>query len=91
MVELALWKHKMNDHIFGEKKRRGKKTKIDESSIREQCRISCRADIAIQHMLPYLLPRPVVYTDVIQHDSTIDSSSESDDESESDMSELGYL
>ena len=88
IVELALWKHKMNDNILGEKERRRKKTKIEESSIREQCRISCGADIVIQHMLPYLLPRPVVYTDKIQHNTTIDSSSEGDDESESDISHL---
>ena len=87
LLELALWKQKMNDHILGEKKRHRKKTKIDDSnSIREQSRISCGADIVIQHMLPYLLPRPVVYTKI--HNFTIDSSSESDDESESDISHL---
>ena len=41
-------------------------------------------------MLPYLLPRPVVYTDKIQHNTTTDSSSEGDDESESDISHLWF-
>ena len=107
IVELALWRHKMNDNSQGKKNRRmRKKMKIEDADVRVQCRISCGADIVIQHMLPYLLPRPVVYTDKIQHNTTIDSSSESvdesddesidesDDESESDnipLSLLGFV
>ena len=34
----------------------GKKRKRDEAGVREQSRISCGADIVIEHMLPYLLP-----------------------------------
>jgi len=49
ILELALWKHKMNDL-------QGKKRKRDEAGVREQSRISCGADIVIEHMLPYLLP-----------------------------------
>ena len=57
IVELALWKHEMNDYSQGKKNRRTKKKmKIKESSIREQCRISCGADIVIEHMLPYFVP-----------------------------------
>ena len=57
IVELALWKHEMNDYSQGKKNRRTKKKmKIEESSIREQCRISCGADIVIEHMLPYFVP-----------------------------------
>ena len=83
LVELVLWKHKMNDHILGEKKRRRKKTKIEESSIREQCRISCGADIVIQQMLPYLVCLPAA--------PSSDSSSSIDSSSESDISRHGYL
>ena len=55
-VELALWKNKMMDHCQGER-RRSKRRKVGtESNLREQCRVSCGANIVIQHTLPYLLP-----------------------------------
>ena len=100
MLELALWKHKMNDQSRGEKQRRSKKkVKIEESNIREHCRISCGADIVIQHMLPYLVCPPVAPSsedDGNSDDGSISESddgsiSESDDESESDTSHYGYL
>ena len=57
IVELALWKHEMNDYSQGKKNRRTKKKmKIEDADVRVQCRISCGADIVIQHMLPYFLP-----------------------------------
>lgn len=49
LLELALWKIKINEET-------GRKRKIDESDLRQQCRINCRADIVIEHMLPFLLP-----------------------------------
>ena len=52
ILELVLWKHKMAD--FGNQG--AKKRKVDESSVREQYRVSCGADIVIQHVLLYLLP-----------------------------------
>ena len=52
ILELVLWKNKMMD--FGNQG--GKKLKADESNVREHCRISCGADIVIQHVLQYLLP-----------------------------------
>ena len=59
MIELVLWKLKMNDRVQGGKQRRSKKkVKIEESDIREQCRIICGADIVIEHVLQYLLPAP---------------------------------
>ena len=73
ILELALWKIKMNDHIQGGK-RRNKMVKIAEADRRKQCRISCGADIVIQHVLLYLLPGAAV----IQSE---DSSSESDSDS----------
>ena len=54
LLELALWMNKMNDREG--KERQNKKMKIEESDVREQCRINCGADIVIQHVLPYLLP-----------------------------------
>jgi hypothetical protein len=88
IVELAFWKQKMNDHVLGEKKRRRKKTKIEDSHIREQCRISCGADIVIQHMLPYLVCPPAAPSSEDDSNSDHHSSSESDDESDSDISYL---
>ena len=54
ILELTLWTNKMNDNEG--KERQNKKTKIEESDLRGQCRVSCGADIVIQHVLPYLLP-----------------------------------
>ena len=56
LLELALWKHKMNGHCQEKMRGRVKRIKIEESSIREQCRINCAADIVIEHVLPFLLP-----------------------------------
>ena len=53
MVELALWKNKINQ-LSTEKKR--KRVEESDSDLREQCRVGCGADIVIEHMLPYLLP-----------------------------------
>ena len=51
ILELTLWKHKI-DEITGE----GKKRKHEESNVREQSRIGCGADIIIEHVLPFLVP-----------------------------------
>ena len=52
LIELALWKMELNDQST--KGRLNKKMKIH----RDQYRISCGADIIIQHVLPYLLLSP---------------------------------
>jgi len=49
ILELTLWKHKIDEVTGG-----GKKRKHDE--IRDECRIGCGADIVIQYVLPYLVP-----------------------------------
>ena len=57
MLELALWGAKINEsRPINTSKRTKKKAKIDESSLRNQCRISCGADNVIENVLPYLLP-----------------------------------
>ena len=74
LLELSLWKMELDDHKGQDKKggRQKKKKKID----RDQYRVSCGADIVIQHILPYLL---------VDEIETIDNSSESEiSESESD-------
>jgi hypothetical protein len=56
ILELSLWKLKVNDHCLKEiANRRQKKTKTDDSSIRRQCRVTCRADVVIRHVMPYLI------------------------------------
>jgi hypothetical protein len=55
-LELALWKLMMNEMLLPEKATQcQKKMKTDELSIRRQCRITCGADVVIQHVLPYLI------------------------------------
>ena len=56
LLELALWKTKINEES-------GRKRKIDESDLRLQCRVNCRADIVIEHMLKFLLPLGQKYSD----------------------------
>jgi hypothetical protein len=55
-LELALWKLRMNEKIsLDEATPRQKKIKTDESNIRQQCRITCGADVIIRHVLQYLI------------------------------------
>jgi len=58
ILELTLWKKEMSDNSQDEQ-RSSKKTKLDESSVREQYRVGCGADVVIEHVLPYLLPELV--------------------------------
>ena len=56
ILELALWKLRMNEEISPEEATNcRKKIKTDEWSMRRQCRITCGADVVIGHVLPYLI------------------------------------
>ena len=56
ILELTLWKIKMNEVIQEEKMiRYQKKMKADESSYRRQCRITCGVGVIIRHVLPFLI------------------------------------
>jgi hypothetical protein len=56
ILELALWKLRMNEKSFHEEAIRcQKKIKTDESSIRSECRITCGADVVIRRVLPFLI------------------------------------
>jgi hypothetical protein len=56
ILELALWKSRLNEIIFDEEATHcKKKVKTDKSSIRRQCRITCGADIVIGHVLLFLV------------------------------------
>jgi len=53
ILELALWKYKMDE---SESNKKRKRTEEPDSDFREQCRVSCSADIVIEHVLPFLVP-----------------------------------
>jgi hypothetical protein len=54
ILELALWKMRINEESHNEKStRRQKKMKADESIIRSQCRATCGADVVINLVLPF--------------------------------------
>ena len=55
ILELALWKMKMNEKSHGTTTHYQKKIKADDLSIRSQYRVACGADVVIGHVLPYLL------------------------------------
>jgi hypothetical protein len=56
ILELALWKMKINDHCLEENTIRSqKKFKTDESDIRQQRRVKCGADVIIQHVLLFIV------------------------------------
>ena len=57
------------------------------SVTRKECRINCGADIVIEHMLPYLLPKVEVSTDSDQEQSTSDDDSEDESDSDSDANQ----
>jgi hypothetical protein len=56
ILELAMWKMNINDNILKDSTtRHQKKIKTDEPSIRQQCRVTCGADIVIGHVMPFLI------------------------------------
>jgi hypothetical protein len=56
MLEIALWKKRINDTIQQQKMAQSrKKIKTVESSTRQQCRVTCGADVVIGHVLPFLI------------------------------------
>jgi hypothetical protein len=85
VLELALWKMRMDDLSPEEATHCQKKIKIDESSIRSECRVTCGADVVIRHILPYLI---ITVADeetdsYAESDSNASSDDESDEESDS--------
>ena len=56
ILELALWKYKMDKS--DSKKKRKRTGGGPDLDFRAQCRVSCNADMVIDHVLPYLLPLP---------------------------------
>ena len=56
ILEIALWKMKINDNSLNENTtQHQKKIKVGESDIRQHSRLTCGADAVIRHVLPYLV------------------------------------
>jgi demethoxyubiquinone hydroxylase (CLK1/Coq7/Cat5 family) len=56
ILELALWKIKMNEKSHHDRATQSqKKMKTDDSSVRSQNRVTCGADVVIGHVLPFLI------------------------------------
>ena len=80
ILELALWKMRINEESHNEKStRRQKKGKTDVSSVRHHCRVTCGVDVVIGRVLPYLLMSTVDQeSDSASYDSDDDESSDSE-------------
>ena len=74
-----MWKMKMNEKSY-QGMAIHSQIKTNESSIRQQCRITCCADVVIQHILLYLI-------DVADEDSDSESDANDVDDNESSDSE----
>ena len=87
ILELALWKLRMNEKIPEEEATHyQKKIKTDESSMRRQYRITCGADVVIRHALPYLITAAGEESDsYAESDSNASSVDQSDEESDSNV------
>jgi hypothetical protein len=56
ILELALWKMKMNENSHHDRATQSqKKIKTDDLSVRIQNRVTCGADVVIGHVLPFLI------------------------------------
>ena len=56
ILELALWKKRINDTNHKQNSAHyQKKIKTEGASPRQQCRVTCGADVIIGHVLPYLI------------------------------------
>ena len=56
LLELALWKSKINESVLNNPESGQKRAMIDLSTHRNQCHINSGAEIVVPNVLPYLLP-----------------------------------
>jgi hypothetical protein len=92
ILEIVLWTMRLNEKGSQDMATQSqKKIKTDESSIRQQCRITCGADVIIGHVLPFLISVADDESDSYAESSSdeessnsIDASAESDSNSSSD-------
>ena len=78
ILELAVWKAKINESSARAEIGRKKRMKMDNAEFRKQCHISCEADQVIENVLPYLSLQPPL------------ESGESDDDSDSSLDDDSY-
>ena len=56
ILELAMWKVRMHENDLQDTMNHQlKKLKTDKSSSRQQCRVTCGADVIISNVLPYII------------------------------------
>ena len=86
LLELALWKIRMDNSILEQVDtigRGNKKMKFDHSDFRLQCRINCGAEQVVENVWPYLLPpdfvRSYVYLETDDDDEDSDEYDVDDD------------
>jgi hypothetical protein len=81
ILELALWKLRMNENIPEEEASHcRKKIKTDKSIIQQQCRTTCGADVVIRHILPYLITATDEESDSESDANDVDDNESSDSE-----------
>ena len=54
LLELALWKAKLDEKEESSEEGKAKKAKVDTESARKERRITCGADTVIKNVLPFL-------------------------------------
>jgi hypothetical protein len=82
ILEIVLWKMRLNEKGRQDMATQSQtKIKTDESSIRQQCRISCGADVIIGHVLPFLISVADDESDSYTESSSDEESSNSIDAS----------
>ena len=54
LLELALWKAKLDEKEESSVEGRTKKAKVDADSARKEGRITCGADVVIKNVIPFL-------------------------------------
>jgi hypothetical protein len=83
LLELAMWKARMDDSSLINDKTMGggnKRMKMDPSDFRLHCRISCGADHVVENVWPYLLPPDYVRSYVPDEDDNDENGSDDDDD-----------
>jgi hypothetical protein len=80
ILELALWNKRINDTNHQQNwARHQKKIKTEGTSTRQQCRVTCGADVVIGHVMPYLISTGDDDDDDDDDDESLSNESDTDD------------
>jgi hypothetical protein len=95
LLELALWKLRMDNSILEQGDvigRDNKKMKYDQSNFRLQCRVSCGANHVVENVWPYSLPpdfvRSYVYVNNEDDEDEIDNVDDNTGEEDNDDDDI---